>query len=508
MSEADLALYAKCTGRTDFGTGSYRESYVISGRRSGKSRLASLQAVYAACFIDYRDVLVSGERGVVMVLSTDRRQCQVILRYVLAFLESVPLLKQKIVSVLKESIVLNNGITIEIHTADYRSVRGFSCVCCVLDELAFWPCDTAASPDKEVIAALRPTLATIPTGLLLAISSPYSKRGSLWTEYKANFGQAGAQTLVWQSDSRTMNSTISSATITMAYARDPQSARSEFGGQFRDDVSSLFSVEGIERVMVKDRYELPPISGVSYTAFTDPSGGQSDSMTLGVSHYDAKCGVAILDCLRETSPPFSPESVVKEFVDVLKKYRIGEIHGDRYAASWCSEQFEKLGISYRPSERSKSEIYLDFVSQVNSAQCELLDQKKLLNQLVDLERRTARGGRDSIDHSPNGHDDTANSAAGSLTLALSGAGGELSLIAYEKAVAAGTIAEVSVLKPGNSALFREEKPPCPNCNGPIELVNRCGNQWHCNKCAADWPHARATPPYFGMNRGEYLRGRR
>jgi hypothetical protein len=35
-------------------------------------------------------------------------------------------------------------------------------------------------------------------------------------------------------------------------------------------------------------------------------------------------------------------------------------------------------------------------------------------QLIGLERRTARGGRDSIDHPPGGHDDVANAAAGAL----------------------------------------------------------------------------------------------
>jgi hypothetical protein len=37
---------------------------------------------------------------------------------------------------------------------------------------------------------------------------------------------------------------------------------------------------------------------------------------------------------------------------------------------------------------------------------------------VSLERRTARGGRDTIDHPPGGHDDVANAVAGACTLAI------------------------------------------------------------------------------------------
>jgi hypothetical protein len=38
----------------------------------------------------------------------------------------------------------------------------------------------------------------------------------------------------------------------------------------------------------------------------------------------------------------------------------------------------------------------------------------LIAQLLGLERRTARSGKDSIDHAPGGHDDVANAAASAL----------------------------------------------------------------------------------------------
>jgi hypothetical protein len=44
----------------------------------------------------------------------------------------------------------------------------------------------------------------------------------------------------------------------------------------------------------------------------------------------------------------------------------------------------------------------------------------LLTQLVGLERRTARGGRDSIDHAPGAHDDLANAVAGLAATAKRG----------------------------------------------------------------------------------------
>ena len=51
---------------------------------------------------------------------------------------------------------------------------------------------------------------------------------------------------------------------------------------------------------------------------------------------------------------------------------------------------------------------------INSRSVSLLDHPCLVTQFCGLERRTARGGKDSIDHGPNGHDDVANAVAGTL----------------------------------------------------------------------------------------------
>ena len=53
----------------------------------------------------------------------------------------------------------------------------------------------------------------------------------------------------------------------------------------------------------------------------------------------------------------------------------------------------------------------------------MLDLSVLCTELGNLERRVARGGRDSIDHPPGGHDDVANAAVGAL-VAASGIGND------------------------------------------------------------------------------------
>jgi hypothetical protein len=77
-------------------------------------------------------------------------------------------------------------------------------------------------------------------------------------------------------------------------------------------------------------------------------------------------------------------------------------------------------MTYEQSERPKSQIYGELLPLLNSGRVELLDHARLVAQLCDLERRTSRGGKDSIDHTPGGHDDLGNAVAGALLLAQDG----------------------------------------------------------------------------------------
>jgi hypothetical protein len=141
-------------------------------------------------------------------------------------------------------------------------------------------------------------------------------------------------------------------------------------------------------------------------------------MTLAIAHRDKDRSV--LDALREVKPPFSPDGVVAEFSNLLESYGIRRVQGDRYAGQWPRERFKVHGITYDPSEKTKSQIYGETLPLLNSGRVEMLDHSRLVAQISQLERRTARGGRDSIDHAPGGHDDVANAAAGALVLVLGG----------------------------------------------------------------------------------------
>ena len=161
------------------------------------------------------------------------------------------------------------------------------------------------------------------------------------------------------------------------------------------------------------RCELPPEPGVTYSGFVDPSGGVSDSMTLAIGHL-GRNNACVLDAAVEIRPPLDPEQTVAEFAALLRRYGVSKIVGDKYGGEWPRARFAEHGIEFEQSARPKSDLYRDLLPLLNARRIELLDLPRLSAQLAGLERRTARSGRDSIDHVPGGHDDLANAVAGVL----------------------------------------------------------------------------------------------
>jgi hypothetical protein len=422
LDAAQRKLFADCTGRVTPPDHPARELWCVVGRRGGKSRVAALIATYLAAFKDYSSVLAHGEQGVVMLIASDRNQARVLFGYVSA-LFSTPMLEPLVVKRWTDALFLQGGVSIEVATASFRSTRGFTVLGAVLDEVAYWrgTDETSANEDAEVLAALRPAMATVPGALLVGISSPYAKRGVLWSAYDKHYAKDGDDSLVWRAPSLTMNPTLDPAVVEQALAEDEPRARAEYLAEFRTDVEAFVSLEVVRACILPSRAELPPMRSVHYRAFTDPSGGSADSWTLAIGHKERER--LVVDCIRERRAPFVPTEVAAEYAALCKAYHVTEVTGDRYAGEWPREAFKAHGVRYVPSERTKSELYQSLLPVLNGRSIDLPDEPRLTAQLVGLERYSSRGGRDTIDHRRGSHDDLANAVAGVAFLCSEKRGG-------------------------------------------------------------------------------------
>lgn len=395
-----------------------REFFAAVGRGAGKSRIVSLLAAY---YGTRPYPLAPGERVFIGVFAPDRKQAGITFRYVVGLFRSVPALEALIVGETRESLTLSTGVTIEVLSATIAAPRGRAYALAIVEEAAFLPTDASANPDQELLRALRPALARVPGSLLAVVSSPYARRGVLWQAWQRYHGQPAGAVLFVQAATLALNPTFDAGAIERAYEEDPVSAAAEYGAQFRSDVETFIDREVIEAAVVPGRREVPPCVGPAYYAFLDFAGGSGgDSATCAIAHVEVRGqrAVAVLDAVREVRPPFSPASVCDDFARLVRDYGLYTATADRFAGEFPVEQMQQRDVSVRPSARSKSDIYAEFLPRVNSRTVELLDVPRLVAQLAALERHTARGGKDSIDHPPGGHDDVANAAAGAVVQAF------------------------------------------------------------------------------------------
>lgn len=416
----DLAIAQRITGRSRFPTQSVSRFFASLGRRSGKTLFESRRAAWFLSQ-DYRDRLASGETAVVAAICPTTDQAKRLLAYTRACFVDSPVLAPMMGRDVADGFELSHSSAFEVAAASFRSSRGRTFSAVLMDEASWLRNADAAIPDREIARAVEPGLATL-DGSLEVFSSPYMRAGLLWDANRRFFGNDGAAELFVTGPTRLFNPCIRESIIAAAFEDDPESARAEWGGEFRTDLSAAFDPAWIDAALDGSVFERAPVTNlpqgrsVAYVAFTDPAGGSGkDSWSTRIVHAD---GMALYDdAVLEIRPPFNTADAARQIAEFLRRYRITETHGDRYAGAWPGDALRAHGISYLESERTKSDIYREAVPLFSARRVRLLDHARTSTQLRQLERRTRPGGKDSIDHPVGSSDDNANCLCGALVVA-------------------------------------------------------------------------------------------
>jgi hypothetical protein len=114
--------------------------------------------------------------------------------------------------------------------------------------------------------------------------------------------------------------------------------------------------------------DLPRLPNVDYVAGHDTasgSGGDSDALAIAHAEFAGDRMIVVVDAIRETRPPYSPELVVAERAALLRAYE-AEIHRDKWATGYVDALYARHGQTYRPLPMSKSEVYVQFLGLVTS----------------------------------------------------------------------------------------------------------------------------------------------
>ena len=425
ISRAERLLLEPLTERSIFPTKPVRRFTACVGRRGGKTRALAVMAAYLAALVDWREVIVKGETGTLLIVANTTQQAKVCFSHVLSIFEESPALRGMITRQTNDTIELGRLRTaIRVLPASSITSRGHSYIGVILEEFSFFDCrEDMQLTDTELLRAITPALVST-RGPLIMISSAFLAEGEFWKSCTTNWAEAGGdRALVIRAQSHEMNPTLlNDEEIAQAYLDDPISARSEYGSQWRDAKSNFIARTQIMEIVEQQFTRREPELNSEYVAGVDMSSGLGkNSAACAVSHYDPVRDQTLLDAVLEIRPPFKAIEAVEQFARFLMPYQIQKVYGDRIGNYYIGD-FRKNGLEYcseidaEHNVPRKADNYLALLPLISSHSISLINNERLIDQLCALSRRPMAGGYERIEASTGYNDDISDCVAISLTI--------------------------------------------------------------------------------------------
>jgi hypothetical protein len=89
-----------------------------------------------------------------MILAVDRDQAGVIFGYLRALIAQTPMLAEMVANETADTLELTNGVSIEVHTSSYKSVRGRTLAAALCFAFRYGPTGALGLPRSAVRAYL------------------------------------------------------------------------------------------------------------------------------------------------------------------------------------------------------------------------------------------------------------------------------------------------------------------------------------------------------------------
>lgn len=382
----------------DITTNNYRVVTLALGRRSGKSLITALLAVYCGLVKDeeYKACLRPGEKFHIVSVANSQDQAKIILNNIRSMLISSPF-KAEIVRETAEVIELRNGCVFKSMPASSRSGRGLAIPVLLLDELAFAIDSDSSTGGGALYQALSPSVAQFgKSGMIVALSSPFAQQGIFWELFQqANSGKF-PDMKSYQLPTWIVNPTIPIEFLLAEKERDPETFKVEFGAQFANNLSALLSPELVDHaVRNSDAQVIPPERKYygQYVIGLDPAKGNRDDYVAVVGHY-REDGVFMVDLIHHFQPTLEVDG--KPQVDIGEVESWILLHAQSYGTEVVAlDQYNSAGTIQRLQDKINITEYIwslpkqmKAFSKLRQAftagKIEIPNNKKLVWQLKNL----------------------------------------------------------------------------------------------------------------------------
>ena len=425
----------------------HQQAVIRAGRRSGKSLLADILALYDALVRDdLRDKMLPGEWRVASIVCPRLDQAQSHIVNIGARLAASKRIGKMVQQQTAEEITFRNGSSIRAFPCSARGIRGGAWSSCILDEFGhFLTSDEGNAAGDRVLEAALPSLAQFgDDGWLVCISTPLWKQGAFYKLVQR--AESGRFPYIYSLHASTaeMNPNVPGEWLAQREAEDPDLYRREFMAEFVDGTTAFLASADVIACQRQTGVN-GPRDGISYVAAIDPAFSR-DLFALGVAHRERELVVldGVWTWFREGF-----EGTLDQVVETLDRYRCRSVRTDQFSAQAVMEGLGRRGLHCEVvawEVSGKWNAYARMKALINTRGLELPRDDALAQELMGLEAKALPSGNVRVSASGAGHDDRASVLA-ALVDQLEG----------PRATAEALLAVWASYEPEAAATWREER---------------------------------------------------
>jgi hypothetical protein len=317
-----------------------RQLVLRVGRRGGKSSSLCRVAVLEALYGEHR--IPPGDLGVVAIVSVSRDEAVQRLRTVKAILDVLRVKYRPIDGGIE---LEGRPVAFKVYTASIAGVSGPTAIAAICDEVAKWrDADTGANPATEVLASLRPTMATQPNARIFLSSSPLGRLDA--HAHAFDVGDDAFQ-LVAFAETWVANPSVTEAETHALEPNEDRWRREYAAIPMEGDEASLLSAALLDRAQRNELGDVPREPGVTYVAAQDP-GFTRNPWTFVVAGKRWVAGrikrsiVVAREWRGTADKPIDPAWVLGQIAPICRQYGVSVVESDQY------ERFGLQSIASRP----------------------------------------------------------------------------------------------------------------------------------------------------------------
>lgn len=405
---------------------------LICGRRSGKSLLCAIIAIYVAVTTNWKPYLRKTPYASVLILSHSREFSDELMEVIRSMIEASPILSKLInedkkntqstmnlkVPFIQDRILEYSRVQIRVGASSSKTTRGQAACCVIADEIAFWALEeNMKETDEKIMKAVRPAQKQFGSkAMLLKLSSPGPKSGVLYNEYlRWQAGTLPSSYAVFKAPTWAMNNIIPLKELIEEHQLDPDSFDTEYRSNFVDSLSNFIVSEYIDMAVLKGSSFIAPEEGWTYKAAIDAA-YKGDAFTFSVvGQKDNRIRQFVCKGWQGSKQaPVKANDVAQFIRGVVKEFGLNEVAADQFSFQPLKEIFEQYGVTLIENPftpKFKKQIYFNLKKLFHSNQIDILDFEILKKELKQLVVEQTGMGNVKIGHPQGGSDDYSDSLA-------------------------------------------------------------------------------------------------